>query len=98
MIKDINVKDLSKLLLQDKVILIDVREPDEFILGAIPGAVNIPLGHIAQDVVDKYKVEDKRLVFYCRLGKRSLRACELLSGDVFNLVGGIESWNELSDF
>jgi len=79
------------------VVVIDVREPDEFVSGALPGAINIPLSDISQNVVDKHMVDDKCLVLYCRVGGRSMRACELLSCDSFNLVGGIEAWCELND-
>jgi rhodanese-related sulfurtransferase len=74
-------------------VLIDVRSPEEFKSGHIPGAKNIDLRVLAQrlDAVPK----DKPVVLYCRSGNRSGQAASLLQqagyAEIFNL-GGIGDW------
>jgi rhodanese-related sulfurtransferase len=97
MIKEIDVHELAQLLKQDTVTLIDVREPDEFQESSIPGAINMPLSTFDPSAVKVAK--DTSLVFQCRSGKRSMKACELYQ-DSFpdsapsNLEGGILEWQK----
>ena len=77
---------------QDAFIL-DVRENDEFVVGAIPGAVNIPLGEL-RDNFDKLP-KDRLIVTQCRVGIRGYLAERLLRDngfDVKNLSGGYLGW------
>ncbi len=71
--------------------LVDVREPNEVAEGSLPGAVNIPLGQIADRMNELDKT--KRVVVLCRSGGRSTNACEQLTAsgfaDVVNLAGGM---------
>lgn len=77
-------------------LLIDVRQPDEYAQGHIPGAVLIPLGEVPARM-NELSV-DKDLVFYCRSGKRSQGAAIFVASrpyatsTVFNLTGGILAW------
>ena len=68
--------------------LIDVREPDEVILGSIPSSVNIPLSTLSEALYmnpvrfkEKFGFEkpkrDQEIVFYCRSGKRSASASDI---------------------
>ena len=70
---------------------LDVREPDEFASGTLPGTVNVPLGELAAHVGELDP--SRRVVLLCRSGNRSGRAAEFLvdSGfdDVVNLAGGM---------
>lgn len=78
------------------VLVLDVRELDEFTgpLGHIPGAVNIPLGTLADSVGGLAK--DKPVVAVCRAGGRSARATVILDQagfeNVANLTGGMLRW------
>ncbi len=78
-------------------VLIDVRQPDEYSQGHIPGSVLIPLGEIPQRLGEL--PVDKDVVVYCRSGHRSKAAALFISSrpyvaaTVFNLVGGILAWN-----
>ena len=77
---------------QDAFIL-DVRENDEFVVGAIPGAVNIPLGEL-RDNFDKLP-KDRLIVTQCKVGLRGYLAERLLRDngfDVKNLSGGYLGW------
>ena len=74
-------------------LVIDVREPDEFDLGAVPGAVNIPLGQL-RDRLDR--LDKSRLtVTYCQVGMRGYLAERILKQKGFraaNLSGGWLAW------
>lgn len=73
--------------------LIDVRTPEEFAAGSIPGAVNIPV-HDLSTKLEKIP-RDRPAVVYCRTGSRSAMAAGLLRqrgySDVLDL-GGIVAW------
>jgi rhodanese-related sulfurtransferase/glyoxylase-like metal-dependent hydrolase (beta-lactamase superfamily II) len=76
-------------------VLVDVREPDEFVEGTIDGAVNIPLG----EVEERMGAFDKHvpIAFLCRSGNRSGKAAELYREAGFkavNLRGGMLAWAE----
>lgn len=74
-------------------ILIDVRTPEEFRGGHIPGAVNIDVQALAQRMNEI--PANKAIVLYCRSGNRSATAAGMLQragyADVYDL-GGIGAW------
>lgn len=73
--------------------VIDVREPDEYREGHVPGAVLIPLGEIAERS-DEVPAEGEVLII-CKLGGRSRRAAEHLRSlgiDATNVGGGTMAW------
>ena len=79
----------------DKYFLVDVREPDEFAEGNIPGAKNIPLGVLLSGIVLDELPKDKEIVLNCRSGRRSADAQEFLIKKGFkaiNLEGGFEAY------
>ena len=86
--------ELADLVAAGEVRLIDVRSPQEFAEGHIPGAVNMPVesfdpAAVPQDV-------GVETVLYCRSGRRSAVAADLLAGatgqPVLHLDGGILAW------
>jgi rhodanese-related sulfurtransferase len=83
----------------EEMVLIDVREPDEFASGTIPAkyAFTIPRGKLEFAVDDTLAaLSDRRVVCYCLKGARGLLAALELKrlgfADVVNLEGGIEAW------
>jgi sulfur-carrier protein adenylyltransferase/sulfurtransferase len=74
--------------------LIDVREPAEFVAGHLPGAINIPLAQIEHSGAMLPRHE--RVVFMCRSGARSLKACALARragiAEPLQLDGGLLAW------
>jgi len=96
---DITAKDLSTRLKQNHLVLLDVREPHELEISALPGAVNIPLGTLAARLSEIDSAQD--LVVFCKTGGRSTRALELLVSAGFkkvkNLKGGINAWAQEID-
>lgn len=102
-------QDVKKLIKEGNpdVVLVDVREPNEFANGAIPGAVNIPikskpgaLGLEPEEFLDEFGFDkpktDQKLVFYCLAGVRSTMAEELAATFGYqnrgNYVGSYEDW------
>ncbi len=76
------------------ICLIDVRTPQEYNEGHIPGSVNLPLG--SMDGISSHAPEpDTKLFVYCLSGGRSARACGQLASmgysDITDL-GGIMAW------
>lgn len=77
-----------------KVTLIDVRTPDEYALGTIQGAVNIPLDDIRERINE---IPAERPVWlFCGVGLRGYLASNILKGNGFkevrNLVGGLKTY------
>ncbi len=92
---DISAPDLSARLARDAgLILLDVREPHELEISALPHAVNIPLGQLAARLSELDSAQE--MVVFCKAGTRSARALELLVSAGFrkvkNLKGGINAW------
>jgi adenylyltransferase/sulfurtransferase len=75
-------------------LLLDVREPHELEISALPGALNIPLGTLAARLAELDSAQE--MVVFCKAGTRSARALELLVSAGFkrvkNLKGGINAW------
>ena len=76
-------------------VLVDVREPDEYVQGHVPGSVNLPLSRIrsAEDVLTDY---DAPLFVYCLSGGRSGQAVSVLTRMGYTAVtniGGISSYH-----
>lgn len=91
--KDIQPEAANKLL-EQKVLFVDVREPEEFSQVRIAGAKLIPLSEFAERYSELPK--DQPVVLYCRSGNRSGQAAGWLSGkgysQLYNLEGGIVGW------
>lgn len=84
--RELQAADLSK------VTLIDVRTPDEFALGALKGAVNIPLDDMRERLQEI--PQDKPVYLYCGVGLRGYLASNILLQNGFkevrNLIGGLK--------
>lgn len=94
-IPEIDVDALATALESGAVHLVDVREPNEYADGHVPGAILVPLGDVP-DRVDAFRSDAPTYVI-CRSGARSMRACEYLAEqglDVTNVAGGTMAWAE----
>lgn len=104
-VREIHPDDLDEMIGDhDDLLIVDVREADEFAKGHIPGALLIPRGLIegAADVTCKHRVAQlsdargKTVVLYCQTGGRSAMATDVLQQmgfkHAYNLAGGIELW------
>lgn len=78
---------------KDDAVVLDVREPDEWEAGHIPGALHIPLADVPTHL-DSLP-EGGELVVVCRSGGRSARATNWLNQnghEAINLEGGMGAW------
>ena len=93
-IKEIGVKDTMRGRSADTVFL-DVREPQEYNLGKIPGAVTISRGNLEKNV-EGLVLREKSVVVYCANGNRSAFAAAVLEimgyADVRSLREGFSGW------
>lgn len=79
--------------LDQSVPVVDVREPDEFREGHVPGAVNIPMGQLTARLneIDR----DRPVHVVCASGNRSSAMTDVLTAhgfDAVNVVGGTSAW------
>lgn len=95
-IKEIGAHDLARWLEEagEKVRVIDVRQPGEYLAGTVPGAELMPLVSVP---VRTHDIErDRPIVMVCRSGARSAQACAFLANrghdNVYNLRGGMIAW------
>lgn len=90
-VKPVYWRDLRDIRLEDEFLL-DVRTPDEFSLGSLPGAINIPLDEI-RDRMDEIP-KDKPVYVFCAVGLRGYLAYRILVqhgyDKVRNLSGGLK--------
>ncbi len=96
-------KRLSPLMAVTKMnstdlVVVDVREPHEFVKGHIKDAINIPLGKFDEQLPTLKPYQDKDILIVCQTGARSAPACKSLikAGftKVYNLTGGMQSWED----
>ena len=76
-------------------IILDVRRPDEFAAGHIPGAINVPNESIGTAEIPELPNKDQLIMVYCRSGRRSKEASEkLVKLGYTDIVefGGILDW------
>lgn len=95
-IVEVDGTDAEHLL--NRAVFLDVREPDEYAQGAIPGAVHIPRGNLEVQVEGRLHDHDSKIVVYCAGGARSAFAAKTLEEmgyrDVVSLVGGFNRWKD----
>lgn len=81
-----------------EIILLDVRSPEEFAEGHIPGAINVPHDHIDEYLATLSDHKDKPVVVYCRSGRRADLVIDVLKQHEFNdlrhLEGDMMGWGE----
>lgn len=68
--------------------VLDVRTPEEFAAGHVPGAVNIPHDRLAERLMDVPK--DKDVVVYCQSGRRAALAAKVLADNGYTRLGHLE--------
>jgi rhodanese-related sulfurtransferase len=93
-IEEIDVDRLSALL-EEGVVVIDVRMPDEYEQGHVPGAILIPLPELPERLGELPDEETGYVI--CHLGGRSMKACDFLETQGYamvNVAGGTQAWIE----
>ena len=61
-----------------EILLVDVRQPEEFASGHIDSAINIPLGDVESELETFEAFREKKIILYCNTGNRSGQAAQLL--------------------
>lgn len=76
--------------------VLDVRTPEEFAEGHVPGAVNVPHDQVESRLAELQSLRDKDVVLYCRSGRRAGMAAETLQKAGFtrlqHLEGDMQGW------
>lgn len=94
--QQITQEEAKEMIDTQEVIILDVREQDEYDSGHIPGAVLLPVGTIDEDTAAAVIPEkDTSVLIYCRSGNRSKTASSTLADLGYTNVyefGGINSW------
>lgn len=91
-------KELAeRLRSSEPILLLDVREPEEYAIVNLPGAKLIPLGELPLRHEEISEWKEREVVVYCHHGIRSLNAIGQLKHFGFqqlrNLAGGIDRWS-----
>jgi rhodanese-related sulfurtransferase len=94
---------LSPLLAVTKMnsadtVIVDVREPHEYVKGHIENSKNIPLDKVSAQLGTLDKHKSQPVIIVCQTGTRSIPACKTLIkagfDHVFNITGGMQSWED----
>jgi rhodanese-related sulfurtransferase len=95
-VRDLTPQDVARGMAEDRILLVDVREPNETDVERYPNAVYLPMS-----VFDPGAIPDpggRQVVFACRSGNRSVTAsiAAQTAGLTFDshLAGGIKAWKE----
>ncbi len=82
----------------ESVTVVDVREPDEWDEGHIPGAKPIPRGILEYKAAEELPDKDAHIVVHCAVGGRGALAAKSLKDmgytNVANMDGGVNAWRE----
>jgi adenylyltransferase/sulfurtransferase len=99
-VPELSVEELAAMRERgESPLILDVREPHEIAICALPGSVRIPLGELTANLNRLSTADD--IVVHCRSGGRSAKAVKQLQEAGFrrvrNLAGGIRAWSERID-
>ncbi len=94
--KSLNIQE-SFQIIQERALIIDVREADEFKQAHIENSILIPLSQISAQKLIEVNPENKKIIIHCRSGKRSKVAAKILidqnyTGEIFEIDEGIMGW------
>lgn len=95
-IKEVQPAEVDGKRKDPNVVLVDVREPEEWEGGVVPGAITIPRGLLELQVEDEVPDKNKEIVCYCAGGVRSALATKALEQlgykKVSSMIGGFNGW------
>jgi len=98
---EVDVKTVQSELNKGSLVLIDCREPNEWDIAKITGAVLMPMSRWMEAADQLQEFQGKRIVVHCHHGGRSLRITQWLRENGFpdaqNMTGGIEQWSQEID-
>lgn len=97
----IDITEAKQMIGDDDAVFIDVRNPNEFQSGHVPGATLIPVNSVFQRREEL--PADKKLIFVCSVGQRSALAAEMAAAGglpperLYNLEGGTDAWKKAGE-
>lgn len=88
----------SRIEKGEKVVLLDVRTPEEYKSGYIAKSISLPLDVIGQKVESAVKDKNAQIIAYCNTGVRSKKAVEVLQSlgykNIVDMEGGMAAWKK----
>jgi molybdopterin/thiamine biosynthesis adenylyltransferase/rhodanese-related sulfurtransferase len=98
-IDEIDPSAVSEVAGSDGVVIVDVRESDEWAAGHLPGAKHVPRGYLESRIEGAAPDRSQRVVLYCASGNRSALAAKTLRDDlgyehVESMIGGYTLWKD----
>jgi molybdopterin/thiamine biosynthesis adenylyltransferase/rhodanese-related sulfurtransferase len=97
-IREVDTAEADELRQRPAAVVLDVREPDEYEQGAIPGALHIPRGTLESSVENRITDKSAPVIIHCASGVRSAFAAKTLTDmgyqDVVSMTGGFNKWKD----
>jgi adenylyltransferase/sulfurtransferase len=102
MVREISVQDLAaKQAAGERLLLLDVRQPEEHEIAALPGSLLVPMQELPRRWDEIRPPEGGEIIVYCHHGIRSRTAAKFLMQcglrQVVSLAGGIDAWSRFID-
>jgi molybdopterin/thiamine biosynthesis adenylyltransferase/rhodanese-related sulfurtransferase len=97
-IREVEPAEAEQEIAAGGTVVLDVREPDEYEQGALPGALHIPRGTLETSVEGRIPDKSSHVVIYCAGGTRSAFAAQTMQElgytDVASVIGGFNRWKD----
>ena len=98
-VSEVSIDEVKKMIdNREDIILLDVRDSEEYETGHIPGAINISRGSLDFKVHLIVPDKNKRIIVYCGLDLRSPLATKSINDlgykKAVNMIGGLKAWKE----
>jgi rhodanese-related sulfurtransferase len=97
----VDVAEAKEMIASGEYDVIDVRNPDEYASGHLPGATLIPVNSVFARREELPK--EKKILFVCAVGQRSALAAEMAAAaglpadKLYNLDGGTDAWRKAGE-
>jgi len=95
---EVSVSDAKAMLDKGGYLFLDCREPKEYKMGHVPGAMNIPRGLLEFKISKKIPDKNSMIVMYCKSGGRGCLAtctlCRMGYKNTKNMAGGWKAWEK----
>ena len=96
-IKEVSIDDVKKMIdSREKIIILDVRDKDEFETGYIPGAINLSRGMLEFKISTLIPDKNAAIIVYCGIDLRGPLATKTLNEfgykNAVNINGGLKAW------
>jgi molybdopterin/thiamine biosynthesis adenylyltransferase/rhodanese-related sulfurtransferase len=97
-VREVDTAQADELRRQPGAVVLDVREPDEYEQGAVPGSLHIPRGQLESNIESRVGDRAAPLLVLCAAGNRSAFAAKTLRDlgytDVVSVAGGFNKWKD----